>query len=323
MPRFSAKLILFLLPVVAIVFFLEYKLSLTPNSYKIKRKYFEEQLDSIKVMVLGSSETQSDVLPGYFSYRGFNLANVAQPLYYDKELVLSYMDRMPHLRMVIISLNYTSFYYELADTREYWREYYYYRFWGISNSELPFIDIKKVSLIALYSWPEVRKIINNGFGNDYTRGDKKIGYNGGLDIANLPSGGPIKDTGSLAKDARFTIAFIGKSLKEKRFDSNYAYINTLVDSLSRKKIKVVLISAPVSKEMYGYMNDSTYINSGINIKTQKAISTICQKYGCRYYNFTNDDRFNSADFSNSSHLNSLGAIKFSKILNDEVVVPGY
>ena len=76
-----------------------------PNSYSIKKDNFESSLDSIKILFLGSSEPLDDIDPGQLDAKGYNLAALWQRLYYDKELTLRYVDRMPDLKIVFISIS--------------------------------------------------------------------------------------------------------------------------------------------------------------------------------------------------------------------------
>ncbi len=312
-----------MLPLLLVTGFLEYKLSKTPNSYKIKRASFEKQLDSIQILVLGGSESQRDILPCYLGRRAFNLSNVAQTFFYDNRITLKYLQKMPALRMVIIPLNYSAFYYELADTHEEWRDYYYYRFWGIKYPDMPFWDMKRYSFIALYSWPEVRKIVANGFENDYTKGDKELAYDGGLSTRIINREALEKRGAFNPDEAKSMIASMKDLINPARFQRNFNYLNTLVDSLSQRKIRVVLVAAPVSPNVYAYMNDTAFVADSIVKRSQDAIGEICKTYQCRYYDFSNDPRFVPTDFSHETHLRGAGVVRFSEILRNEVIEPNF
>ena len=69
------------------------------------------------------------VNPNFFSFYGFNLSNVSQSLYYDTRLTLNYIDKMPKLKVIIMSIGYFSFRYQLSKSSEAWREDYYYTYW--------------------------------------------------------------------------------------------------------------------------------------------------------------------------------------------------
>ena len=51
------------------------------------------------------------------------------------------------------------------------------------------------------------------------------------------------------------------------------------------------------------------------------IEEMKQKYGLPYYDYLKDARFEADDFWNSDHLSDKGAVKFTKILQQELFDP--
>ena len=112
------RLFLFLIPILLFLTVVEYKLYHIPNTYNTKRKYFEKQLDSIEVLTLGASTILRGVNPKYFSYKGFNLANVNQTLDVNEILTEKYLLQMKKLKMVILDIDYVTLYLYLRDIKD-------------------------------------------------------------------------------------------------------------------------------------------------------------------------------------------------------------
>jgi hypothetical protein len=121
--KFSTKLLIFLIPIFIILGFFELGLRGIPNSYNTKRAYYENQLDTIEILVLGSSQALEGINPEFFERKGFNLSNVSQSFYYDSQLTLKYIDQMKRLKCVIITVSYFSLWYQIYDIKESWRDY--------------------------------------------------------------------------------------------------------------------------------------------------------------------------------------------------------
>ncbi|HEX2396054.1 MAG TPA: hypothetical protein VHI78_11965, partial [Bacteroidales bacterium] len=115
---FIKKVLLLILPFLIILGFIELQLRKIPNSYAKKRQFFENSLGRINVLVLGSSQSLYDINPDYFNYIGFNLSDVNQSLYYDAEITLKFIDRMPSLKCVVLSVSYFSLWYQISDDEE-------------------------------------------------------------------------------------------------------------------------------------------------------------------------------------------------------------
>ena len=304
---FLFKLFLFCLPIAAGWTFLEWKLSSVPNSYNQKRVYFEKSLDSIQVLVLGNSEALYAINPGYFSYSGFNLANVSQSIYYDKRLALKYIDKMPRLKLVVIPLSYTSFYHQLYDTKENWRDYYYYRFWGIRYDELPYVDGKLFSYVSLYTMPEVLKMLQNDFKTNLA--------------ANLyPNGFMKNDTAGREKNisdplGKIRVALHDSGMHEERRQEIINDLGGFLNELKQKNIQFVFITTPVCTTY------SKYCNPEILSQNRHVIDSLCQYYNTTYRSYFTDNRFTEMDFADNDHMSFIGASRFSVILNEEVIVP--
>ena len=302
---FARKSLLFVLPLIVLIGYVEVKLSRVRNNYNAKRTYFEEQMDSLEVLVLGSSHSELGVDPNCFSRPAFNLSNAHQSLYYDTRLILKYLDRMPRLRCVMLEVDYFSLGYQLAEGREPWRDYFYYRFWGIRYPSLPYFDLKEVSYIALYGREAVLEYAKRSFNVDL--------------VPNLqPSGWHLTDTLPRLSELSDSFgeeraALHNSMIKPEHYAENLRNLGELLGVLRRRRITAVLFSCPVLDSYWRHTNPT------VQRQNRQAINELCSTYGCRYADYSLDGRFAVADFYDADHLNARGARKFSDILDRDFI----
>ncbi|MBD0257802.1 MAG: hypothetical protein ICV83_18975 [Cytophagales bacterium] len=302
---FLRRLLLFCLPVVAGMVAVEVVLYRTPNTYSYKRECLERQLDGIEVLVLGSSQPLFGINPAHFSRPGFNLANVSQTLYYDKALTLKYLDRLPKLKLVLIPVSYFSFNYQLYDTKERWRDYYYRTFWDIRYPELPRFDLRNVSRIALYSPAEVVSLLKNGFRADFTENLSPDGY---LAVAPVAANEKISEAAG-----RDRVKVHDATRHPRRFAGIAADLEGLVAALTRRGVTVAFLTTPVLPTY------ARYCNPQVLRRNRAVINRLCRTYGCCYYDYFTDRRFPPAEFADNDHLNATGAARFSQIINEDII----
>jgi hypothetical protein len=306
MRPFFLKLIIFLLPLLLAGGYIENKLSGVNNSYNKKRAFLESQLDSIEVLITGNSQSLYSINPACFNYNGFNLSNISQSLYYDKMLLANYQPRLPNLKLVIIHLSYFSLYLpELEHSEENWRDYFYYRFWGIRPPGLSYWDIQNYSLMYLYSMNTTFDLMRKGFKTDLAENMCPSGF---MKYDTLNNRQIINDSlGRIRADMHNRI------LKEENFRHNYDHLESMVRSLTQKGIKVVLLTSPVWSTYTKFANRQVMKNSNLVIKK------LCNRYNVRYYNYLSDGRFSENDFHDNDHMNFVGASRFSSIINTEII----
>ncbi len=306
MKRFFVRGFLFALPVALALMYTEARLRAIPNSYNTKRVYLERQLDSIEVLALGSSQTYDGINPSFFTERGFNLGVIGQPLFYDIRLARKYMDRMPRLKCVIVALSYFSFGYNLEDTGEAWRDYYYYHFWGIKADDIKWYDSRVVSFIALYTPKTVLRFAAHGFAVNEAMTMQPNGWN----RTDTTGHGVITD--SLGHE-RVKIHDILN--KRSRIDGNFRDLEAFLAELRSKGIVTVIVTPPV------YSTYSKFTDPAAIALSRRLIDSLCASEGCTYFDFSTDKRFVISDFQDNDHLNMTGASKFSRILESEVLSP--
>jgi hypothetical protein len=306
MKKFLLRILIFLLPVIVFLGWLEIKARQLPNTYAIKKQAAEKQLDSIHILVFGSSHAFDDIDPEWFSYCGFNFANSSQSLFHDSQLCLKYCDRMPRLKTVVFTISYFSLWFEMQDLPESWRDYFYLHYWGIRHPSLNPMDIKYWSYAALYTRPFLKDMIFNAINKE-----EEFGYvrpNGWKKVENTNDSNEISD-----KSGEERVKFHNSIIHGEHLSENTRYLEQVLEKLNTHNIQVVFVIPPVFKS-YSKFADPT-----IMAENRRIISGLCKKYNARFFDYFSDPRFLKEDFMNNDHLNWKGAKKFSLILDSDFV----
>jgi hypothetical protein len=300
------KLLILLLPFLAFFGFLEYRLSKIANTYNLKKAYLQSQLKDIEVMNTGSSHAVG-INPDFISFKAFNLFNMTQDFYYDVKLSEQYIDKMPRLKLLIIPISHFSFEYNLGQSPEAWREYFYLRFWGIPPQNWDYLmDMRTYSYVALYGKGEVNAFILNRFKDKNPQKLKRNGlFSWSFDV--------IKDGSNTDIPAKKRLDYFDSVMHPENIPYNLQLLESLLKDCADHHIAVVFITTPTYSSYYNQMDKGEYQSMLDNI------NFLSSRYNVPYYNYFKDPRFNASDFLDIDHLNPTGAIKFTKILNQEVV----
>jgi hypothetical protein len=306
MKRLFIRLIIILLPFLVIFLVIEYKASRLLNSYAQKKYAVEEQAPTLNVLVLGSSHALDDINPDFFSCKGYNLSNVSQSLFYDTRLCLKYLDRMPDLKGVIITMSYFSLFYELNNLPENWRDYFYFRYYGIRFPTLSLADPKIFSYTALYTRDFISAMMFSKLNNKDEFGD--IQPNGWKKV-----GAPADSVAISDSTGREHALFHHSLVRMNNLKKNVEYLRELLTELRRRNIRVCFVTTPV------YQTYSKHLNPFVLHANQNIIRGLCREFSASCFNYSDDPRFPKSDFSDNDHLNVAGAEKFSRILDHDFV----
>lgn len=300
------KLLLFAMPFVVLFAFLETRARRIPNSYFIKRTNLENHLDSLQILVLGSSQAFDDVDPESLGFPGYNLANVSQSLFYDSRLALKYLDQMPHLKLVVLTISDFSFGYEMSNLPESWREYFYLHYFGIRHPSLDITDPRYYFHFALYPRAFLTDLLR-GRPLDPTYFDS-IRNNGWRAVP--PPENPVEENDPRCRELA---AFHASIRKEEMVPATAGYLEALLTELRQRNIQAVFVVLPTS-DCY-----ARWVDPAILQKNNDILISFGKKYGVLAFDYLTDSRFSDADFADPDHLNARGAQKFSLILRDEVI----
>ena len=299
------KTFCFFLPIILILGFLEFQLRTHhfTSSYAAKKYYAEQQLDSVETLVLGSSESFNGIDPTYFYSRTFNLANVSQTLFYDKALTLKYVNQMPKLKHVIINISYFSFFYQLHDIKEKWRDDYYRLFFDTKFSEDKNFTLNNYSYLSVYQLKHSIELAFNNFKDESAQNILRNGYQPRYNQE------LINDSTGLAR-----VTIHNNEIFKNRRTQIEKDLESFIEVLKQKKINIIFITTPV------YNTYSKFCNPKILEQNSSFINQLCTKYQTQYLNYFSDSSFIKEDFFDNDHLNNSGAKKLSIKINKELHV---
>jgi hypothetical protein len=273
----------------------------------VKKRLLEAQAADIEAVIMGSSHAYVAIEPNSIGIRAFNLANTSQSLHYDSQLLAKYLNRMPKLRLAIITISYFSLEFRLTDSPEEWRSRFYYYHYGIRDevNSPPLLDLRNYSLIALYGLERTRDIYRLGYRINYAEQVQENGW-----FKSLNDVQTLEESRARAKKS---MDFHHDFMKPKYIPENLNALEAMLRNLQARKVAVVFLTIPVFHTYAELMSPEKYQTM------QAQIQRLCQTYGVEYYNYSFDPRFTIEDFQNPDHLNPGGAEKFSAIIKDDFV----
>ena len=99
---------------------------------------------------------------------------------------------------------------------------------------------------------------------------------------------------------------------DRNVPDNYELMANMIDYCNHHRIRVILVSTPQTKE-YNDCLSKRQIRS-----TQFLVQKLQQRYCFRYFDYREDVRFVDDDFYDQSHLSEIGALKFTKLLVNDI-----
>lgn len=301
MKKFLKHLLFFLLPFTT-VFPLEYMIRQVPNPYKYKYEWMQMNAENIEILIFGSSHTFYGLRPNYFSRKAFNLANVSQENEQDFFLLKYWADRYKHLKTVIIPISsYTWFSKGLEHGSESFRCRYYkiymdcnmYPNLSVYNFELSDFNIAKKKISQIFYPKENPGYDQYGWGNEFklSQKDKKTWEDG---------------TEAKAAIQRHSV----KSWDQ--IEVNYERMKEIAIFCKKHNIQLILVTTPCWHKYYEKLNKKQLD------KMYELTYQFQKEFDIPYFDYLRDQRFCANDFYDSNHLSDIGAIKFTKILNDDI-----
>jgi hypothetical protein len=309
-----AKLVLLALPLVVVLGYFEYRLSFLNTNYFYKRIALESEIRKIEVLVDGSSNTFYGVNPDQFSRRGFNLAFPGHGMFYDAKMIRKFSERMPALRMVVLTVNFFTLGTADAEFTQGWRAYFDRQYFGLPTNGGEGV------IGALKFWFEPSNFSKIALFGGSIATQAQQDFKAPVDIVASPSG--WFDAGTVSVDPSLRLgpeAAKGHSsgTSEKNYVPNLKYWDELIDDLKRRKIAVVIVQLPTDVSYHESLDPK-------KVRTmRKTLEEFAKRHGIGYVDYTSDPRFSSRDFSWElvDHMNATGANKFGRILDEEVIQP--
>ena len=316
MRNFFYKSLLFLLLPMSILLFSDITLRMQNTLHKEKYEGAKEVIDSIEVLILGTSHAHYAVNPEVFDLYAYNLANLGQSIYFDKRITLSLLPEMKQLKYVFISIDYHSLAFSSQFNKDFWS--YYGN--GIKYKDTKYFSANLSPTLFGYTPRVAFAMLKHRYLNIINHGPEIIDFEvqNGVDIYKPAIKGYVafegRDTHNFNPEAYsessswYTDVIDESDEKEEIV----ADLEDFVQILLANDVTPILITAPIYSEFSEYLNPS-YIDENIETSTQ-----IATKYGIEYWDFLNSDHFAIDDFYDMEHLNRKGALKFSTMLNDSI-----
>jgi hypothetical protein len=307
---FFLKLFLFLLPLLIGFSMLEMKVNSMPTALNYKKKYIEAQLDSIEILSMGSSHGAA-IDPDSLEGNAFNLSYRAQDLYYDLKLMQLYIDRMPNLRLVILPISYFSLEYQMDKSINSTYGPFYFHTWQIPPQHFSsFFNAGYFNHIAAYGWDRVVRFIENGFGE---RDAELMEKNGWWILGTFE----MKDNPHESEMGLLKVKLHEEMMIPETISENERTLEEILQLCAERQVKVLLVTIPAHHTYFDSLDPGQWKI------VQDFMTQLTKKYNVPYKNYLTDPRFahSTTDFHDHDHLNTNGSIKFTQILEEEVIKP--
>lgn len=299
MKKLLIHISLFLIPVLTVWILAEVFYRTVPNNYTYKHEQISKK-DDIEILILGDSHTFYGINPEWFSLKAYNLSNVSQTIYFDKLLLEKYINNLPNLKYVIISVEYTTLSQEDNTQEDIWRKYFYASQMDLNVPLINWYNPKKYSLALTRKFDKTWQTCNeyhkngtliscdaNGWGNTY------LSTVDDLEMSSLAH-------------------VVAKKHEDNSMDFslNTERVQKMIDLCKAKNIKVLLVNMPSVPEYVSLLNDEKW----------KKIDSVCNAFEHNNKNVSRidllkDKQFVLEDFQDADHLNNLGAKKCTLIIN--------
>src|SRR5690606_14956820 len=98
------QLLIFSIPILLSLLFLEVFVRQIPNDYSYKRDYLDKNANLVETLFLGNSHIYFGINPEHMGPNTFNGAHISQSLDYDYKILSKYQDRWKELKFIIIPM---------------------------------------------------------------------------------------------------------------------------------------------------------------------------------------------------------------------------
>ncbi len=302
MKSFLSKFLIFLIPILLVIFSLDIFLRQMPSIYQQKRDQLLTNADSIEILILGSSHEMDGVNPNYFSLYAHNLAFGAQSIYFDKELAKKYIPQLKKLKYAILEFGYNSLTFEHVTDRDFFYDYYY----GISFKGKKYYKEYLSQSLFVYNPKVTINLILEKFKTDFPAPQKK-GWAGSFpDSMAEPS--PFENKMSVMQ--YYNNLQEGENVET----SVLADLECLIQLLKSNNITPILLTTPYYKSFRANLTDKKPFE-----KVDSIGNYLTQKYNILHLNYFEDNSFEITDFHNYSHLNKFGAKKLTLKLDSVIM----
>jgi len=295
MKQFNIKSLFFIIPIIILGVLFEFLLRVIPNDYTYKRAYLEQNKNQIETLIFGSSHAYYGLNPVYFDSKTFNVAYVSQTLDFDAKIFDKYKEQMPHLKSIIMTISYFSFFEDLYIGGEPWRIKNYAKYCDLGSSGIF----------------EKTEILGQKFSTNMTRFFKFYIKKDSL-ITTSSLGWGVYD-----KNNNLEVSGKEAAMRHTYYNINQEITNNFVNILDSiityceaRKINVIILTLPA------YQSYRDNLNAYQLEKTIEITNNLVKKHkNCIYFNLLEDNSLSTNDFRDGDHLNESGSKKISLKIN--------
>ena len=302
MNKFLRYSILFVLPIVILSIPLEIMLRTVPNPYKYKYEWMQQNAEEVETIVLGSSHSFYGIRPEYLDGKAFSLANVSQDKAQDLFLLKYWAGRYRHLKTVIYPI---SSYLWFTHGLEYGIESYRCRYYKI------YMDYNLYPDFSLYNLELSDPKTAMGKIGKLLPGNSDLGYDeyGWGTTYRLSEKKMVKWNDGTEAEA----AVKRHTAKSWEYiESNYVQLRDMACFCRDHNIQLILITTPCWHTYYDNLDKKQ------QAKAHELTHRLQSEFGLPHLDYMKDTRFEANDFYDSNHLSTIGAEKFTRILNEDI-----
>lgn len=298
--RFARDLLVLFLPVAALLGVAEADLRGRPTLLRLRRQKLEALAPSLEAIVLGSSHELAAIDETRLGRPACNLAGASQSIWYSVRMLQPYLDRLARLRYVLLGVSYRGLEYQLAAGRDRGLRLLYYETFRIPPHDgFRLSEVLDLSLIHRLGIEQARRTLGERAATPQELTAKEV-------VAAIP-----QDEFDARAEGR--VREHDDSMDRAWLEPNLDLIDGLAIDLARRGIELRILSCPVS-DAYGARRDSARL-----ARMREALKGLCARHGLAWHDYQDDARFSRADFTDLDHLRRDSAIRFTGIVEAEVL----
>ncbi|HEX2618394.1 MAG TPA: hypothetical protein VHL57_12680 [Flavobacteriales bacterium] len=296
MRPFVLRALLFMLPVLLLLAAMERGLRRIPNDYSYKRTFWEQRPNDIHVLVLGSSHSFHDVDPSVFHDKGFNASHPSQSIDLDDLLFRTYAEGLDSLSFVIVPMAYNTLAVQLHTGIEAWRLKNYAIYYELPVSWWPG---DHVELVQGTFKTQAKRLWDHWRWGANERTCTELGFcarDGAAAQLDLEQSGPEAAKRHTRPDRAL-------------FATNLGHVQDIIALAKQHRARVLLYTPPAYRTYREHLDPEQWR------ATQAAAQQLVEPGVVSYHDLLASAAFDSTDFHDADHLNTIGAHKLSAMLD--------
>jgi hypothetical protein len=298
MRRLLMRLALFLTPVAVLAIAGELALRNIPHDFQLKKAYLEQHAGELKVLILGGSHATNGIDPSHLSGPAYNASYPHQTLDFDWQIAARYVPKAKQLEAIVLTASYVSLVARLKPGLWDWLGKDYTLHYGFPARPHAWYDHfewggnVQVNLIRLWEYyvqgKSPYRVNRLGF---VTKDDQLIDPQD-------PRHGRAIARGHT--DGKFT-----------HWQESLEIMGKLIRLCQKHNVRLILVFPPAWK---------TYRLAVLPEQLRRHRTTLqalaTENSHVSFLDFFDDVDFSEEDFHNPDHLNTRGAQKFTRKIND-------